>query len=148
MMLARLQCSSHDSSHFTDQASPCAPQLRVGQPPGSSQPLVTLAPEIAKPFDVLLYEARAGDPNVPQGKAYARLQAHDLGFIDQGRVDCSFSAVQICESKSSSALGAAWLTLLLQSTQLPAHLLSQANLCILPQHLPEVLTRALFHLLQ
>lgn len=59
-------------------------QLRVGQPPGSSQPLVTLSPDIAQPFDVMLYEARPGDPNVPQGKAYARLQAHDLGFIEQG----------------------------------------------------------------
>ena len=63
---------------------PGAPQLRVGQPPGSSQPLVTLAPDIKQPVDVLLYEARPGDPNVPQGKAYARLQAHDLGFLDNG----------------------------------------------------------------
>lgn len=67
-----------------DQARLCTPQLRVGQPPGSSQPLVTLTPEIMQPFDVLLYEARPGDPNVPQGKAYARLQAHDLGFIENG----------------------------------------------------------------
>jgi hypothetical protein len=63
---------------------PVAPQLRVGQPPGSSQPLVTLAPDIKQPVDVLLYEARPGDPNVPQGKAYARLQAHDLGFLENG----------------------------------------------------------------
>ena len=45
---------------------------------------MVLAPEISQPFDVALYEARPGDPNVPQGKAFAKLQLHDLGFIEHG----------------------------------------------------------------
>lgn len=76
----------------------------MGQPPGSSQPLVTLAPDIKQPVDVLLYEARPGDPNVPQGKAYARLQAHDLGFLENGEqpgvcqspAGCLFAASDAC----------------------------------------------------
>mmetsp|Transcript_6370 Transcript_6370/g.18321 ORF Transcript_6370/g.18321 Transcript_6370/m.18321 type:complete len:699 (+) Transcript_6370:300-2396(+) len=61
-------------------------QLRVGQPPGSKEPLVVLPPELQQqePFDVHLFEARPGDPNVPQGKAFAVLQLHDLGYIEEG----------------------------------------------------------------
>jgi len=66
----------------------------VGQPAGSEQPLVTLSPEIAQPFDVHLYEAVPGDPNVPQGKAFARLQAHEVGFIENGEPVVAMSALR------------------------------------------------------
>ncbi|GAB4820329.1 hypothetical protein N2152v2_007375 [Parachlorella kessleri] len=61
-------------------------QLRVGQPPGSTEPLVELDPSVhgagQQPFRVDLYEARANDPAVPQGKAFARLTCGDVGLLE------------------------------------------------------------------
>lgn len=55
-------------------------QLRVGQPPGSTEPLVVLSPEVQQPFEVHLTEAHPGDPNVPQGKTFAIVELHDMGY--------------------------------------------------------------------
>ena len=35
-----------------------------------------------QPFRVDLYEARANDPAVPQGKAFARLTCGDVGLME------------------------------------------------------------------
>ena len=51
-------------------------QLRVGQPPGSTQPLVALEEHMGhsqEEVDVVLVEARANDPAVPDGKVLARV---------------------------------------------------------------------------
>lgn len=47
-------------------------QLRVESPPGSEEPMVKLMPEYNVPeHSIKLYEARAKDPGVPEGKTFA-----------------------------------------------------------------------------
>ncbi|PRW21071.1 glycerophosphodiesterase GDE1 isoform A [Chlorella sorokiniana] len=51
-------------------------QLRVGQPPGSTQPLVALEAHLGhtqEEVDVVLVEAKPNDPAVPDGKVLARV---------------------------------------------------------------------------
>lgn len=59
---------------------------------------MVLPPELQQqePFDVHLFEARPGDPNVPQGKAFAVLQLHDLGYIEEGVVPASTVPFPLC----------------------------------------------------
>lgn len=57
-------------------------QLRVGQPPGSSEALVTLEPKFKQEFKVELYEAMPNDPAVPSGKAFARLSFTEVGLLE------------------------------------------------------------------
>jgi hypothetical protein len=66
-------------------------QLRVGQHPGSAEPLVRLASDVAqRPFRVALFEARARDPAVPQGKAFAQVASTDMGFQGTGARRCNY----------------------------------------------------------
>ena len=65
--------SDDSGSGWVHSSGVGALQLRVGQPPGSSAPLVTLLPEFNIPHRVDLYEARGRDPAVPQGKTFARV---------------------------------------------------------------------------
>jgi glycerophosphodiester phosphodiesterase len=69
-------------SGWVHRAGVGAFQLRVGQPPGSVEPLVSLYPEFKDiPHRVELYEARGRDPAVPQGKVFAKVgrNAEDEG---------------------------------------------------------------------
>jgi glycerophosphoryl diester phosphodiesterase len=69
-------------SGWVHRAGVGALQLRVGQPPGSAEPLVTLHPEFKDiPHRVELFEARGRDPAVPQGKVFAKVgkNAEDEG---------------------------------------------------------------------
>ena len=61
-------------------------QLRVGQPPGSTERLVTLDAPLAaaQPYRVDLFEAQPTDPAAPCGKAFARLSCAELGVLDHG----------------------------------------------------------------
>ena len=61
-------------------------QLRVGQPPGSAEPLVSLDATLAAqgPYRVDLFEAQPCDPTAPHGKAFARLSCAELGVLDHG----------------------------------------------------------------
>ena len=60
-------------SGFVHNVGVGAFQLRVGQPAGSVDPLVTLFPDFNVPHRVQLYEARGRDPAVPEGKSFARV---------------------------------------------------------------------------
>lgn len=54
-------------------------QLRVGRFPASIEPLVSLRPDLNNAqYRVQLYEAHGGDPEVPEGKLFARLTPSDL----------------------------------------------------------------------
>lgn len=66
---------------------------------GSKEPLVVLPAELQQPFSVHLFEARPGDPKVPQGKAFAVLQLHDMGYIEDG--ERSNNPNVICEDYES-----------------------------------------------
>lgn len=94
-------------------------QLRIGQPPGSKEALVrglcmlcafnashggmqarlscgmlqVVLPNNAtlEPFSVQLYEAKAGDPKVPQGKPFAVLSTLDLGLPEASKITCALS---------------------------------------------------------
>ncbi|KAK9814473.1 hypothetical protein WJX72_006486 [[Myrmecia] bisecta] len=64
-------------------------QLRVGQPPGSTEPLAKLEKAyINVPVRVQLYEAKPGDPNVPHPKPFARVSHEDLGYSEEENVPC------------------------------------------------------------
>ena len=67
---------------WVTEAGVGAYQLRVGQPPGSSEPLVSLDPGLAPPegFEVALWEAKGHDPAVPEGKTFARLAVAEVGL--------------------------------------------------------------------
>ena len=41
-----------------------------------------------EPFKVQLFEAKAGDPKVPQGKPFAVLATTDLGLPEASKVTC------------------------------------------------------------
>lgn len=84
-------------------------QLRVGQPPGSAEPLVQLDPGVGgeHPYQVDLYEARPTDPTVPRGKVFARLTCGELGLLDS------------CLSPTSTSLSHS-LTFLMNSQSLEA----------------------------
>jgi glycerophosphoryl diester phosphodiesterase len=70
-------------SGWVHRAGVGAFQLRVGQPPGSAEPLVSLHhPDLKDiPHRVELFEARGRDPAVPQGKLFAKVgkNAEDEG---------------------------------------------------------------------
>ncbi len=56
-------------------------QLRVGQPPGSTQPLVALEEHVGhsqEEVDVVLVEAKPNDLAVPEGKVLARIGGEQL----------------------------------------------------------------------
>lgn len=59
-------------------------QLRVGQPPGSLEPLVCLEAHLQQPHEVTLWEAKGHDPAVPLGKAFARVGCADVGKLRAG----------------------------------------------------------------
>ena len=44
-----------------------------------------------EPFKVQLFEAKAGDPKVPQGKPFALLSTLDLGLPEASKVTCEIS---------------------------------------------------------
>ena len=46
-----------------------------------------------EPFKVQLFEAKAGDPKVPQGKPFAVLATTDLGLPEASKVTCKPSPV-------------------------------------------------------
>jgi hypothetical protein len=75
--------ADNSDSGWVHSAGVGAFQLRVGQPAGSSLPLVELEPFLRRPHRVELYEAVAGDPAVPAGKSFARLSYADMG-VEQG----------------------------------------------------------------
>lgn len=60
-----------------------------------------------EPFNVRLYEAKAGDPKVPQGKPFAVLATTDLGLPEASKITCTsphpvltyFSGLILCVSQ-------------------------------------------------
>ncbi|KAK9905950.1 hypothetical protein WJX75_009398 [Coccomyxa subellipsoidea] len=86
--------SENCDSGWVTQAGVGAFQLRVGQPPGSKEPLVVLENGCCDDeVRVQLYEARPGDPAVPQGKAFATISSVDLGLPPHS--EASFSGRQV-----------------------------------------------------
>ena len=81
-------------------------QLRVGQPPGSIQPLVALEEHLGhsqEEVDVVLVEAKANDPAVPDGKVLARVG----GEMNRSVSLCSLWLHRCCTLQAcSSSTGA------------------------------------------
>ena len=75
------------SSGWVARGGAGALQLRIGQPSGSTDPLVELThPDLAGLQDqvtVLIYEATAHDPRVSSPKAFKKLSPIQLGSLDQ-----------------------------------------------------------------
>lgn len=66
-------------------------QLRVGQPPGSTQPLVALEEHVGhsqEEVDVVLVEAQPNDPAVPDGKVLARIGGELQLFRSSSTTTC------------------------------------------------------------
>jgi len=79
-------------------------QLRVGLPPGSTAPLVTLMPAFNTPHRVQLYEAHPRDPAVPEGKPFARLEYAEMGILhdpDARKLDPTLEHAQLAVAESS-----------------------------------------------
>ena len=93
--------SDDSDSGWVHHAGVGAFQLRVGQPAGSPDPLVTLTPSPPAshpshtphtPHRVELHEARGRDPAVPQGKTFARVgkNAEDEGSGSHDDNACTY----------------------------------------------------------
>ncbi|KAL4420635.1 hypothetical protein ABPG75_010291 [Micractinium tetrahymenae] len=84
-------------------------QLRVGQPPGSAEALVTLEPSLGhapEEVEVVLWEAKPNDPAVPQGKVLARVGALSPAGVDCGEHNegAASSCTYLLNSQSIEAL--------------------------------------------
>lgn len=49
---------------------------------------------VLEPFKVMLYEAKARDPKVPEGKPFAVLSTTDLGLPEASKVTCTYSSLR------------------------------------------------------
>eukprot|EP00887_Chlorella_sp_A99_P007166 scaffold2.g7166.t1 len=73
--------ADNSGNGWVTEAGVGAFQLRVGQPPGSTEPLVSLEPHLQQArgaVDVSLWEAKGRDPTVPEGKLFARISCADV----------------------------------------------------------------------
>ena len=65
---------------------------------------MVLPAKLQQPFSVHLFEALPGDPKVPQGKAFAVLQLHDMGYIEDGERSTTSNAILVEYEKPTLTL--------------------------------------------